>query len=213
MAEIEYYYAAYSAYAHLGHRRLLEIAAAGGHTVRHVPFDLRVVLDAIGAPNFRTRTRPHVQYFFGRDMERWAELRGVEMMARRPTHHDNDITLPNCTLIAAMHQGHDVGRLAGRMLEAHWRDDADLASPDDLAAIARDVGLDPAPLLAGAGAPEVLAEYRANTDEAIRRNVFGSPAYFACGDMFYGQDHLEMLERALAKPFAGRTWAERLGTL
>ena len=213
MAEIEYVYAAYSAYAYLGHRRLLEIAAAGGHTVRHVPVDLRVLLDSVGAPKIAQRTKAHLHYYFGREIERWAEFRGVQVLGRRPTHHDNDITLPNCMLIAAMRQGHDIDTLSFRMLEAHWRDDADLASPDDLSAIARDAGLEPAPLLAGARTPEVLAEYEANTAEAIRRSVFGSPAYFVGGDMFYGQDHLELLERALERPFAGRTWEARVRAL
>ena len=41
------------------------------------------------------------------------------------------------------------------------------------------------------------------TEEAIRRSVFGSPTNFVDGDMFYGQDRLELVERALVKPFAG----------
>ena len=47
------------------------------------------------------------------------------------------------------------------------------------------------------------AIYTANTEEAIRRSVFGSPTYFVDGDMFYGQDRLELVERALKMPFAG----------
>jgi 2-hydroxychromene-2-carboxylate isomerase len=59
------------------------------------------------------------------------------------------------------------------------------------------------PLLDLALSPEVKTIYRANTDEAIRRSVFGSPTYFVDGDMFYGQDRLDMVERALRKPYAG----------
>ncbi|MDE0808541.1 MAG: DsbA family protein, partial [Alphaproteobacteria bacterium] len=46
--------------------------------------------------------------------------------------------------------------------------------------------------------------YEANTKEAIERSVFGSPTYVVDGDMFYGQDRLEMVERALSKPFTTR---------
>ena len=49
--------------------------------------------------------------------------------------------------------------------------------------------------------PEINAVYEANTDEAIERSVFGSPTYFVDGDMFYGQDHLELVERALERPY------------
>jgi 2-hydroxychromene-2-carboxylate isomerase len=42
--------------------------------------------------------------------------------------------------------------------------------------------------------------YEANTKEAIEISVFGLPTYIVDGDMFYGQDNLEMVERALNKP-------------
>lgn len=51
---------------------------------------------------------------------------------------------------------------------------------------------------------EVLDIYDANTKEAIEMLVFGSPTYVVGGDMFYGQDHLEIVERALSKPFTLR---------
>ena len=63
------------------------------------------------------------------------------------------------------------------------------------------VGSVPDPLLTAAETPEINAVYEANTDEAIERSVFGSPTYFVDGDMFYGQDHLELVERALQRPY------------
>ena len=51
--------------------------------------------------------------------------------------------------------------------------------------------------------PQVREAYEASTAEAIARSVFGSPTYFVNGDMFYGQDHLELVARALERPFAG----------
>ena len=99
-------------------------------------------------------------------------------------------------------------RLAHRMLQAHWRDDADLADRETLARLGGEVGLDPAPLLAAALSPEAQAAYEANTEAAIGRSVFGSPSYFVDGDMFYGQDRLELIERALERRFAG-TWEGR----
>jgi 2-hydroxychromene-2-carboxylate isomerase len=50
----------------------------------------------------------------------------------------------------------------------------------------------------------VLKIYADNTKEAIEKSVFGSPTYFVDGDMFYGQDRLELVERALLKPFNNR---------
>ncbi len=118
-----------------------------------------------------------------------------------PTHHDHDPALANGMLIAGLRQGLSVDSLAHRMLEAHWRDDADLADRDTLARLGTEVGLDPEPLLDASLSPEVQAAYQANTRVAIRRSDFGSPTYFVDGDMFYGQEHLEMVARALEHPF------------
>ena len=74
--------------------------------------------------------------------------------------------------------------------------------PASLAQAVRENHADPAPLLAAALSPEIQAIHAANGAEAKARGVLGSPTYFVGGDMFYGQDRLEMLERALVKPFA-----------
>lgn len=204
MTAIEYFYAAHSAYAYLGSAKLIAIAAAARRRIVHRPFDLRRVATA----PFGGRSPAHRDYFFRREIERWSEERGATVLGRTPTHHANDIGLPNAMLIATQDAGLDVDRLAHAMLEAHWRDDADLGDPAALAALARSVGLDPAPLIAAASSPAVVAAYAANTEEALRRSVFGSPTYFADGDMFYGQDRLEMLERALSRPYRGERWLD-----
>ncbi|MBM3568473.1 MAG: 2-hydroxychromene-2-carboxylate isomerase [Alphaproteobacteria bacterium] len=205
---IEYFYAAHSAFAYLGSARLMAIAAASGRKIAHKPMDLRRVVAESGAVPFAKRSRAHIDYFFGREIDRWSEQREAPWLGRMPTHHANDIALPNCFLIAADAAGQDVDRLAHALLAAHWQKDADLADAAQLAAIARGIGLDPAPLLAAATTEPIRAIYRANTEEAIRRAVFGSPTYFVDGDMFYGQDRLEMVERALRRPYAG-TWPRR----
>ena len=205
MADIEYFYAAHSAFAYLGSARFMEIAAAAGRRIVHKPVALNRVIEAVGSTAFSARGKAHRAYFFRREIERWSEHRNAPVMDGRPTHHDNDLNLPNGMLIAGVEQGHNVDRLAHAMLEAHWRDDADLADRATLAGLGRGVDLDPEPLLDAALSAEIQAIHEANTVEAIERSVFGSPTYFVDGDMFYGQDRLEVVERALRQPYAG-TW-------
>jgi 2-hydroxychromene-2-carboxylate isomerase len=203
MSGIEYFYSAHSAFAYLGSARLMEIASAAGREIVHKPVDLLRVMVESGAGSTRERSDRHRAYYFGREIERWAEWRDAPVVTGMPTHHHNDTTLCNGMLIAGIEQGHNVDQLAHRMLEAHWRDNADLADRDTLTRLAKEVGLDPAPLLDVALSPDVAAIYLANTEEAISRSVFGSPTYFVDGDMFYGQDRLELVERALTQRFEG----------
>ncbi len=200
---IEYFYASYSAFAYLGSKYLIEIAGKAGRQIKHRPVDLPLVVEAANTSSFGKRSKAHVAYYFGREIKRWGEHRGVAIMEGIPTTHRNDITLSNCMLIACAEQGHSADQLAHAMGEAHWTNNADLADRDTLMALGKSVGLNPEPLLEAARTPAIQAIYQANTKEAIERSVFGSPTYFVDGDMFYGQDRLELVERAMDKPYAG----------
>ncbi len=58
-------------------------------------------------------------------------------------------------------------------------------------------GLDARALLEGAGDAAVKAELRATTEEAVARGAFGAPTFFVADEMFFGNDRLDFVERAL----------------
>jgi 2-hydroxychromene-2-carboxylate isomerase len=194
---IEYFYSAHSAYAYLGAPKLAEIAHAAGWRVTHRPFDFLPVVDAAGGQHFKARSAAHIDYFFGRELSRWAQWRGLPILNHRPTYHDNPLGTANGMIIGS----DNPDRISFAILQAHWRDDADIADAATLLQIAHDCGEDSEALLKAASSDVVKAKHATNTAEAITRNLFGSPTYFVHGDMFYGQDRLEMLARAIQHPF------------
>ena len=206
MTELTYYYSAHSAFAYLGSAKLSHICREHDVTLIHKPIQLTPVVEAQGSLPFAARTQAHVDYFFGREIERWAELRGVPVVNFRPTYHDADYSLANGMIAALGESGAQVDAMAHALLQAHWRDDADLSNPQTLGAIATELGHDAMTLLARGASNEVQDRVAANTQEALEQNVFGSPSYVLNGDPFYGQDRLEMVERALTKPFQPSDW-------
>ena len=142
MVTLDYVYSAHSAYAYLGSRKLAEICAANDVTLVHRPVLLSPVVEAQGSLPFAARTQAHVDYFFGRDIERWAEFREVPIINYRPTYHDADYRVATGMLTAAGPTGAEVAALAHAMLEAHWEDDVDLSDGSALKDIAARVGSD-----------------------------------------------------------------------
>lgn len=205
MKTIEYFYAAYSGYAYIGSALFREIAERAGARVVHRPFHLRTLVSARGNAD-RVQDPAYRAYAFRREIERWAEYRGVRTLGRGPTHHQKSYDMANRMLIASGETGPGTDRLAHAFLEAHWADDADLSDTATLKALAASVGLDGGALFDAAGAPEIAAHHEENTNEAIERGFFGSPTYVVEGDPFYGQDRLELVARALERPFADE-WA------
>ncbi len=97
----------------------MEIARAAHSRIIHKPTDLSRVVETNGPGWTGSLTPARHAYFFGGEIERWAEARNAPVMGRRPTHHDNDMTLANGMLIAGIRQGVDVDMLGHCMLEAH----------------------------------------------------------------------------------------------
>lgn len=206
MTEITYIYSAHSAFAYLGSAKLAAICAAHNATLVHRPILLSPVVEAQGSQPFRARTQAHVDYFFGREIERWAEYRDVPVVPFRPTYHDADYSLASGMILALGDTGPQVDAMAHALLEAHWRDDADLSNPVTLGQVAQGLGHDGQRLLALAASNDMQDQLAANTEQAKTRGVMGSPTYVVGDDAFYGQDRLEMVARALVTPFKPSAW-------
>jgi 2-hydroxychromene-2-carboxylate isomerase len=92
--------------------------------------------------------------------------------------------------------GGDLGGLARGFLRAVWAEDRDIA--DD--AVVRDVlaahGFEPD--LADRDLLGAMETLERNTEEALRRGVFGAPTYVVGGEVFWGQDRLPHLDAHLA---------------
>jgi len=207
MPVIEYVYSAHSAFAYIGSSTLARICADAGATLIHRPILLSPVVEAQGSLPFRYRTQAHVDYFFGREIERWAEYRDVPIMKARPTHHDAPYDLATGMILALGDRGTQTDAMAHAILQAHWRDDADLSDRTTLHALARALGHDADALLAAAASDKMRQQIVANSNWARGQSVFGSPTYIVDGDPFYGQDRLELVARALARPFAPTDWS------
>ncbi len=104
-------------------------------------------------------------------------------------------------VIAAKLQGKDAHRLSVEFGRALWEREETLADPATLASSAARAGLDAAELRAGGSDAERDALYEQFTQEALVAGVFGAPSYvLPSGEIFWGQDRLDLLERALKMP-------------
>lgn len=203
MADIEYFYCAHSVFAYIGSKAVMELSARTGRKLVHRPYNLKRGMAGAKSTPSADRTDAQRAYYFGREIERWSEQRNVPCLKTAPPSHWNDYTTANQLLIAAGETDQGADALAHALLSGHWVDSADLADRPTLQRLADSVGHDGEALLAQADTDAMATAYEVNTVEAIARSVFGSPTYFVDGDMFYGQDHLELVERACGKAYRG----------
>jgi len=207
MPTIEYIYSAHSAFAYIGSAEFQRICAEHDVTLIHKPVLLSPVVEAQRSVSFRARTQAHVDYFFGREIERWAEYRNVPIIDYRPTFHDADYSVASGMVLALGESGEETNKMAHALLRAHWLNDIDLSDEKSLRHVAQELGHDATELLKAAASEPIQNQLQENSAWAKEQHVFGSPTYIVDGDPFYGQDHLELVERAIKQPFAAPKWS------
>lgn len=195
---IGYYFAPQSPWTYLGHERFARIAAAAGATVRVLPMDLGKVFPVSGGLPLGQRA-PQRQAYRLVELARFRDALGLPLNVEPrffPVPGD-----PAARLIVAVAQadGSEAAmRLAGAVMAAVWVQERDVSSATTLAELLAECGL-PAERLAASGTPAVQARYEQNTQQAIDAGVFGSPSYVIDGEIFWGQDRLDFVERRLAR--------------
>ncbi|MGB1922855.1 MAG: 2-hydroxychromene-2-carboxylate isomerase, partial [Alcanivorax sp.] len=83
------------------------------------------------------------------------------------------------------------------LYNAMWREPCKLSEPEEITRVLTDAGLDAQAWLEKAASDEVKEQLKANTEEAVKRGVFGAPTMFVGNEMFFGQDRLDFVEEAV----------------
>ena len=194
---IDYYFSPSSPWAHLGHRRLCDVAAVARATIVPMPVDFGRIFPVSGGLPLKQRSAQRQAYRLI-ELKRWRSHLN-EPLTLAPRYFPVDANPASLLLIATLPLGSDaVMRLAGALMRACWVEERNIADPDTLIAIANAQGLHGGALLEVARTGESTATYEAFTARAINMQVFGAPTFVFQHELFWGQDRLEFLQRALA---------------
>lgn len=199
METVDYYFSLLSPYAYLGHGELLAMAQETGVRLAYRPVRIFDLFAANGGLPLGQRA-PARQRYRLLELQRWRERRGLPLNLQ-PRFFPVDPTLADCTAIALADAGADPSGYVTAGFRAVWADDRDIADRATVAALLRDAGHDPEPVLAAAVSEAVAERYRANTGAAIAADLPGLPGYVRGGEAFWGQDRIGLLRDAIA---AGR---------
>ena len=194
---IDYYYSHQSPWTYMGHERFLKVAKAAGARVDFKPVDYGRIFPQSGGLPVNKRP-PQRQAYRLIELKRWSEHLGAKLNLQ-PKYFPVDSNPAARLAIAVDRAGQDVGEFSAAIFRAIWAEEKNIADPDTLAKIADAEGLNGRKLLEASLAPEIQQIYDRYTDEAIKAQVFGAPWYVYKGEPFWGQDRLDMLERALKR--------------
>lgn len=196
MANLDYYFALQSPFSYFGNTRLQDVADRHGAVIRYRPVILSRLFAATGGLPLAQRP-PERRSYRLMELARWSGHLGIPINLE-PKFFPVDETLAARMVIGAEREGFDVGCLTTAIMRAVWELDANIADRCTLAQVAAGCGFDGDGLLELANDPEVADLHTSNTEDAIACGVFGVPTYVLEDELFWGQDRLEFLDRALA---------------
>ena len=197
-ATIDYYFTPHSPWTYLGHARFADIAREAGATVRLLPVDLGGVFPVSGGLPLAKRA-PQRQAYRLVELRRFGDWLGLPLNLQPkyfPVSADDAAQL----IIAVDERDgtEPAMRLAEAMLRAVWVEERNIADEAVLAGLLAENGLD-ARRLDDAHTQAVHERYALDTRLAIEAGVFGAPSYVIDGEIFWGQDRLDFVQRRLLR--------------
>jgi 2-hydroxychromene-2-carboxylate isomerase len=181
----------------MGSGPFAEIARRYGAEVNVKPAKFGPIFEQTGGLPLPKRS-PQRQAYRLMELRRWREVRGLPLNVE-PKFFPSDDAAATRLVIAAKLQGKDAHKLSLELARAIWEREESFADTAVMASSAQRAGLDAAALRAGGPSDaELDALYEKYTQDALKAGVFGAPSYvLPSGEIFWGQDRLELLERAL----------------
>jgi 2-hydroxychromene-2-carboxylate isomerase len=198
---LDFWFEFASSYSYPAAMRIGAMAGDAGVTVHWRPFLLGPILQAQG-----WETSPFILYpikgrYMWRDLERICA--DLSLPFRRPEAFPQSGLLAARVLLSALEQqaawAEDFCRAVYRAQFAQGRR---IDQQQTIRDILSELNVDPETALSAAQTAAIKDKLRAQTAEAQRREIFGSPTFITSdGEMFWGNDRLE---NAIA-------WARRIG--
>ena len=192
--QVEFFFDYGSPFSYLADTQLAALAQRTGATIVYWPMLLGAVLKATG--NASPMAVPAKGRYMGVELQRWAKHYGVPFVTNRffPIN-----TMRLMRGAVAAQQADCFAEYHRAIYPAFWVDSTNLGEPEVIRSVLVKAGLNANLLLTRIEEPDVKEQLRLNTEEAVRRGVFGAPTFFVGEEMFWGNDRLTFVEEALTR--------------
>ena len=187
--ELEFWYEFASTYSYLCVMRIGKLCLNEGIEVMWRPFLLGPVFKSQGWDTSPFNIYESKGRYMWRDLERGANKYGIPF--KKPTEFPRHEVLASRVALIAEHEGWCPG-FSEKVFLANFAEDRDISDESVICSILESLGQEAARVLELALSDENKLKLRTQTEEAVRKGIFGAPSFVAPdGELFWGNDRLE----------------------
>ena len=202
MKTVDFYFDYSSTNSYFAAFMLPELCRKHGAKVRWLPIHSAALFRGTGF-DVMAMTPRKARYLW-RDHQRYAEFTGLPF--RRPSRFPiKTAAALRATLMIPGLVGTDpddysapkTGEFAQGVTRGYWERDEDIGDIASVAALGNRIGVERNRIVAAANSEQARLRLTSATEEAIGRGLFGVPMFCVEGEMFWGKDRLDFIERLL----------------
>ena len=192
---LDYYFATPSPWAYFATPRIKTIQEKYTLKINWKPCNLAEIFSINGTLNVKDRPQP-VQINRINELKRWSDFLNMPNSIN-PKYFPVDPTISHKIIIIAQNKNMDPFDITFAFMKSVWADEKNIADDETIKNICKQNNISPDSVLEEANSSEINNQYLKNTEEALKNNVWGSPTLIYNNELFWGQDRIEFLERAI----------------
>lgn len=195
-APITFFWDFTSPYAYIGAHLIDAVAAKHGRSVDWRPVSIGHLWKAI--PDRTPFPKIKMDYMM-HDWTRSAQLAGLPIVTT-PDPFPTDAKLPRLLFYRLKAQDpQNAIAFAKAAFTQYWGEGRDIARPEHLTGILSRIGIAESEIAAAAEDAAARQQVLDATSEAIEKKAFGTPTFIIDGEMFWGSDRIDHIDRWLAQ--------------
>ena len=199
MKKIDFYFDFASPNAYFGFNVLKKFPEKYDCEINYIPVLLGGIFKA-------TNNKPPMEQFFGvlnkneyqsLEIERFVNRHGLTKFKMNPHFPVISLQIVRGAIAAEM-DGY-LEDYIEKVLVHMWEEPKKMDDPEVIKAAFEESGFDSEKLLEQMQDPDVKAKLISNTEEAVKKGLFGIPTFFIVDEMYFGKDTIWMIEEILAE--------------
>ncbi len=190
---VEFYFDVGSPTAYLAYNRLKQLQKQYNCVIDYRPVLLGGLFKASGNSS-PVMVPAKGRYMMMDDLPRFAKLYDVPLN-NNPYFPINTLNLMRGAVAAL--DGDYFNTYISAVFNAIWVDSKNMGDMETVIEVLSTAGLNAPSILESTQDADIKAKLITNTEDAVKRGLFGAPTMFVDGEMFFGQDRLQFVEMAL----------------